>query len=188
MLPPARNSLPSPTITPTKRSRQPVASACPFTPVTPRAITNIFAHANQLLSTSSNPSDVPFLGRTIERSILITFLDARFPGVLPPSPPHGHASTSAPTPQSPSLYVSGPPGIGKTALLSSVIGDFARAVDDGGHGEHITVHMENCSSMGSVALEASMWDRLCKGLDIGGTPKLKGKERFEAGLNSGRKL
>lgn len=177
-------SLPTPRATPTKRVQYaPVASTSRLaSPVTspPRSVNNVFQHAQALLTTASTSASHSFLGRTHERNTLVAFLDDRFPGVLP-APEHP-AQTRAP-----SLYVSGPPGIGKTALLSSVLADFVQAVDDSDQASDVAVHMENCSSIGSVALEASMWDRLCKGLDMP-LGKLKGRERFEAGLNSGRKL
>ncbi|KAK4701403.1 hypothetical protein P7C70_g4824, partial [Phenoliferia sp. Uapishka_3] len=188
----------------------PVAStsAIPITPTRP--ISNIFQHAQSLLSTTSTHSHAStsssFLGRTKERNTLVAFLEHRFPGIFSqnsaaPTRDADHTASPSPAPsatassttdkataQSASLYVSGPPGIGKTALLSSVLADFSRAIRSNPAAHNVVVLMENCSSMGSVSLEAAMWERLCRGLDIPVVGKLSGRERFEAGLTSGRKF
>lgn len=116
-------------------------------------ITNIYTHATQLLSTSSaNSADLPFLGRTKEIAVIKSFLNSRFPGTY---------ESDLPQRRAPTLYISGPPGIGKTAALLSVLGDFKPRV----HGE-VRVHMENCSSLGSVGLGANVWERLGVGLGL----------------------
>jgi len=86
------------------------------------------------------------------------------------------------------LYASGPPGIGKTALLSSVLGEFVRKAEEKEVGEDVKVCMRNCSTVGTGE---TAWERLGTGLEMewkqGGGSKLKGKELFEEGLKDGKK-
>ncbi|BGP18406.1 AAA ATPase [Rhodosporidiobolus nylandii] len=171
-------------------SAPPTPSAESYDASTPRAIPNIYAHASLLLSTSSSLSSaLPLEGRADQRETLQAFLTRRFPSV---SAPLAGSSTTPSTPSRPgpaSMYVSGPPGIGKTALLSSVIEGFVEQVGERNLDEEVKVHMENCATVAAGGGEGA-WDRLCAGLGISMEEKgnRKGKEVFEEGLNDGRSL
>ncbi|GAA6062535.1 hypothetical protein JCM10212_004301 [Sporobolomyces blumeae] len=186
----------------------------PSTPTTPTPsqtsssqIPHVFAHANLVLSTSSPlTSSLPLSGRSDQRDTLLAFLTRRFPSVYAPTEapasnegPSSSSSSSSSSlepkpeprfhPRGPgpaALYASGPPGIGKTALLASVLGDFTRNVADRHLSDDVKVCMRNCSTVGSGD---TAWERLAEGLGIG-SPRdrnLKPKERFEQGLRDGRK-
>jgi cell division control protein 6 len=147
----AADSLPTPVATPTKKDR--------------RAITqqhNVFSHARLLLSPSlstatnngsTGSDDSGFVGRSMERENVTAFLSSR----LAPNAP---SSSRATRPSS--LYISGPPGLGKTALLHSILDseDFQALYPD------LRVHVENCTSLGSVALEKTFWNRVGGGLGL----------------------
>ncbi|GAA6006196.1 hypothetical protein JCM11491_002067 [Sporobolomyces phaffii] len=150
-------------------------------------IPHVFAHAHLLLSTSSPlTAALPFSGRTDQRDTLIAFLSRRFPNVYPES----KTSTTSRGPGPAALYASGPPGIGKTALLSSVLGDFVSKVEaKGSAGDQVRVCMRNCSTVGTGE---TAWEGLGTGLGmdwnkVGRGVKLKGKEAFEQGLKDGKK-
>jgi len=192
------DTLPTPATTPTKRDREvsnaPTASTSALPPlVTPRSITNIFAHAHVLLSTNSSISQLPLTGREKQRDTLITFLSARFPEVYRQNVAEQEDTSQAKTVDRPSLYVSGPPGIGKTALLSSVLRDFSAKLAEQGMEDEVKVHMENCSSLGSTGMASSVWERLGNGLGINmalgkGKARITGRQAFVNGLTAGGKL
>ncbi|KUI61387.1 Cell division control protein 18 [Cytospora mali] len=73
----------------------------PKTPLTPAASQTIYHQARQLFSRSAEPGQL--IGREEERSTLRTFLGRR-----DTSQPHG------------CLYVSGPPGTGKSAMVNEI--------------------------------------------------------------------
>lgn len=91
------------------------------------------------------------------------------------------------------MYVSGPPGIGKTALLSCVLGDFGRQLEERDLCGEVCVLMENCATIAAGGLGGDQaWNRLAKGLqiDLDGSEAdqaLGLKLRFERGLQDGRK-
>jgi Cdc6-like AAA superfamily ATPase len=88
------------------------------------------------------------------------------------------------------MYVSGPPGIGKTALLCSVIDELKQQVEERTLGEEVKVHMENCATVSAGGAQEGAWERLARGLGIEekeGMERMKGKERFEEGIKDGRK-
>ncbi|ORY54601.1 hypothetical protein BCR35DRAFT_355874 [Leucosporidium creatinivorum] len=194
----AEHTLPTPATTPTKRdreeSRTPTASTSSLPPlVTPRHITNIFAHAHVLLSTNSSISQLPLTGREKQRVTLITFLADRFPEVYQQLDAPEQGTSPSKAVQRPSLYVSGPPGIGKTALLSSVLRDFSAKVAEQGMEDEVKVHMENCSSLGSTGMASSVWERLGNGLGINmalgkGKARITGRQAFTNGLAGGGKF
>ncbi|GAA5908475.1 hypothetical protein JCM6882_001276 [Rhodosporidiobolus microsporus] len=169
-------------------------STVPADPSTARAIPHIYAHASLLLSASSDlSSSLPLEGRADQRDTLLAFLSRRFPAAYAPLDGASSSSSSS-TPSRPgpaSMYISGPPGIGKTALLLSVLADFNAQVQERELGEEVCVAMENCAAIGGAGAEGA-WDRLGRGLGMrvekeSGGRKLKGKERFEEGLRDGRK-
>lgn len=78
----------------------------PKTPLTPSAAQTIYHQARQLFSRSADPGQLT--GRDDERSRLRTFLSQR-----DSSQPHG------------CLYVSGPPGTGKSAMINEITTEVA---------------------------------------------------------------
>jgi hypothetical protein len=187
--------------TPMSNEKEPEVSSLPMPSssslpplVTPRRIGNIFAHAQVLLSTNS---ELPVTGRDEQRATLNAYLAARFP--LAPLQAGDDRSNDAPTkglhtPVPPSLYVSGPPGIGKTALVSSVLHGLQHQVTEHRLDDHIRIHTENCSSMTLLDDRgSSVWERLGNGLgmdmDLGsGQTKRTSRQAFETGLQDGRML
>lgn len=88
------------------------------------------------------------------------------------------------------MYVSGPPGIGKTALLSSTVSAFRALVAERELEGDVSLLVENCAT---IAGGGSVWERLGRGLgmemDLGGEKSARrAKEAFEEGLQDGRKL
>lgn len=157
----AADTLPTPRTTPSKkRARLDLIDASSPVSIPSQRFTNIFDHASSLLSTSAiyDTSSValPLIGREKETALITTFLARRFPGVYEEAY-EDDASVQ------PSLYISGPPGIGKTASTLSVLRRFVEQSRECGT---IRVHMENCSSIGSAGMEASMWSRLGEGLGL----------------------
>lgn len=109
-------------------------------------------------------------------AIITKFLSNRFEGIYD-DVPDAIDSTR------PTLYISGPPGIGKTASLVSVLADFVKRSEKSE--STVRIYMTNCSSMGSVGIEASMWDRLGEGLGFWNQASRgveKGREGFANGL------
>lgn len=78
----------------------------PKTPLTPAAAQTIYHQARQLFSRSADPGQL--IGRDDERGRLRTFLSQRHS-----SQPHG------------CLYVSGPPGTGKSAMINEITTEVA---------------------------------------------------------------
>lgn len=91
------------------------------------------------------------------------------------------------------MYVSGPPGIGKTALLSSVLSDFTRQVDEWDLRDEIPILMENCATLAAGGLGGDKaWEKLTASFGLrpnesGGLQNLTARQRFERGLQDGRK-
>ncbi|BGP33982.1 AAA ATPase [Rhodotorula toruloides] len=150
-------------------------------PSTSRGIPNIYTHASSLLAPSSSlASSLPLTGRTDQHETLLAFLTRRFPAV------YGSTSTR---PGPAAMYVSGPPGIGKTALLSSTFAAFRELVKERECEEEVGVLVENCAT---IAGTGSVWERLGRGLgmemDLGAERSARrAKEAFEDGLKDGRK-
>ncbi|GAA5856939.1 hypothetical protein JCM8547_008476 [Rhodosporidiobolus lusitaniae] len=158
-----------------------------------RAIPHIYAHASLLLSTSSSlSSSLSLEGRADQRETLLAFLSRRFPSAYAPLASEASSSKAPGTPTRPgpaSMYVSGPPGIGKTALLNVVVDELKANIGERELGEEVKVHMENCATIGAGGAEGA-WERLAKGLRLKveeGMEKMKGREKFEMGIKDGRK-
>lgn len=157
--------------------------------VTPRQVSNIFAHAQVLLSTNT---ELPITGREEQRAQLISFLASRFPAAF--ITPQASARDQPPfsTVSTPSLYVSGPPGIGKTALVSSVLHEFRQRLHERSLTASVAAHIENCSSLALVDNGgSSVWERLGFGLGMdmslgSGKTKRTARQAFEAALQDGR--
>ncbi|GAA5970950.1 hypothetical protein JCM8115_005508 [Rhodotorula mucilaginosa] len=177
------------TLSPPPTAPRAAAAAVPAS--TSRSIPHIYAHAASLLTTSSDlASSLPLAGRADQRETLLAFLHRRFPAAYAP---RDGPSTPPSRPGPASMYVSGPPGIGKTALLSCVLGDFGRQLDERDLRGEVCVLMENCATIAAGGLGGDQaWSRLAKGLqiDLDGSEAdlaLSLKQRFERGLQDGRK-
>ncbi|BGO93533.1 hypothetical protein NBRC10512_000731 [Rhodotorula toruloides] len=174
--PPPSFELPEPSLNDASHAPSPAPE-----PSTSRGIPNIYTHASSLLTPScSLASSLPLTGRTDQHETLLAFLTRRFPSV--------YGSTSS-RPGPAAMYVSGPPGIGKTALLASTIAAFRRLVEDRECEEEVGVLVENCAT---IAGQGSVWERLGRGLgmdmDLGSERSARrAKEAFEEGLKDGRK-
>ncbi|OTB07641.1 hypothetical protein M426DRAFT_317944 [Hypoxylon sp. CI-4A] len=113
----------------------------PTTPLTPTAIQTVYHHARQLFSRSADPGQL--IGRDDERQQLDTFLQ--------------RCSTSNP---SGCIYVSGPPGTGKSAMVNEVTQEFAEM-------ETVNKVYINCMSIkSSKDLYATLLDQVCDASDI----------------------
>ncbi|GAA6003435.1 uncharacterized protein JCM10292_001587 [Rhodotorula paludigena] len=161
-----------------------------------RGIPNIYTHASSLLAPSLATSSLSLLGRADQHETLLAFLARRIPAVYAsPSASSSEAGPSTPTkrPGPAAMYVSGPPGIGKTALISSVIGRFRAQVSERGLGSEVCVATENCAAIAAGSVGDKAWDRLAEALGVEMETEdeearaLKPRERFERGLQDGRK-
>ncbi|GAA5936116.1 hypothetical protein JCM1841_007057 [Sporobolomyces salmonicolor] len=171
---------------------EPTASPAGASTSSTSSIPHVYAHAHLLLSSSSPlTSSLHLSGRSYQHETLLAFLSRRFPAVYAPASPDAPSRTdpspSTPSrPGSPAMYVSGQPGIGKTALISSLLAEFGRNVGERDLVDEVRFCMENCSTVG--AGEAA-WERLGRalGIEMERRGKLKAKEVFEAGLKDGKK-
>lgn len=145
----AIEQLPTPTHTPTKkrkRSQEPESITPPEQEVEHKQ-RDIYARAAATLKvvSSYDTLDGPLIGREDEAKTVRAFLDARL------------ANESS---ARKSLYVSGPPGIGKTALVAQVLNAFVRESNCDAN-----LVMENCASSGkdiwNVLSERLEWNTLC---------------------------
>ncbi|KAI5861703.1 cell division control protein Cdc6 [Durotheca rogersii] len=113
----------------------------PQTPLTPTAIQTVYHHARQLFSRSADPGQL--VGRDNERTQLKSFLDR----------------CSQPNPNG-CIYVSGPPGTGKSAMVNEVTQELAEK-------EAVKKAYINCMSIkSSKDLYATLLEQLCEDLDV----------------------
>ncbi|KAI9789648.1 MAG: AAA ATPase [Candelina submexicana] len=129
--------------------RNPLTPRTPRTPSTPsNSVPTIYNAARQLFVRSANPGKL--VGRERERAELRTFIRERV------------ASSSGG-----GLYVSGPPGTGKSALVNEVCGDLNESTP-------VRTTYVNCMSMESSRdLYGKLVEDLCEDTDV-----LEGKERL----------
>jgi len=161
-------------------------------PTTARGIPNVYTHASTLLSPSLSTSVLSLLGRADQRDTLLAFISRRFPAAYAAQ---GEAGPSTPPKRGPgpaAMYVSGPPGIGKTALVGAVVDELRTRIGERELGGEVRVAMENCATIaagGAGAGGERAWTRLgaALGVDMEDGEALKAKERFEEGLKDGRK-
>lgn len=109
---------------------------------------NVFAHARHLLKLSSTDviSSEDFLGRSKELLKLKNFLSERYQNLLDLGPDPIDSSSAHSDSSSGSLYISGPPGTGKTHMIRSVLlnqnHEVARALNKAG----VQVQFINCAA------------------------------------------
>ncbi|TFK44215.1 P-loop containing nucleoside triphosphate hydrolase protein [Crucibulum laeve] len=152
--------------TPTMEISNLVISTPPPTP--PNVLLPIHARARALLRSTCNSPQIQIAGRDAERAIIRDFLVSFINGTATDE----EASIT-------SLYISGTPGTGKTALVNSII----RAL-----GSDLKVITINCMALKSVD---ALWERLIEEFEIapkrkvaGKAKKVKGREAVEALLAS----
>lgn len=113
----------------------------PQTPLTPTAVQTVYHQARQLFSRSADPGQL--IGRDDERQQLKDFL--------------GRCSKASP---SGCLYVSGPPGTGKSAMVNEMTEEATQAPT-------VKKAYINCMSIkSSKDLYATLIDQLCKDSEI----------------------
>ncbi|BGP42158.1 AAA ATPase [Rhodotorula kratochvilovae] len=166
-----------------------VAPTAPVEAHPVRGIPNIYTHASSLLSPSLSTAALSLLGRADQRETLLAFLTRRFPSIYAAQ---GKAGPSTPTrgPGPAAMYVSGPPGIGKTALIGAIVQQLRERVHERDLKGEVCVAMENCAAIAAGGVSGDKaWERLgaALGVDIDGDAAMKAKERFEQGLKDGRK-
>jgi len=183
-------SLPTPFSTPTKNRITNLKLAPPSPIPSPlRSFPNLYSHAHYLLSTNLTATDgSPLLaGREGERQWIRRFLSSRFPAAYPsgltPAPSEPRIQWN----NAPTMYISGQPGLGKTALLMSELAEFRRLVKAQRLEDEVCVGVENCATLGGS--EGSVWARLARGLGMevkaGAVSAKDGKAAFELGLEQG---
>ncbi|KAF8069994.1 P-loop containing nucleoside triphosphate hydrolase protein [Lyophyllum atratum] len=143
-------------------------STPPLTP--PTALLPLHARARALLRATCN-ADTQIAGRDSERATIQAFLTS-FLGDS--DIPFGDATST-------SLYISGTPGTGKTALVNSILREMTTDAK---------VVFINCMALNSVE---SLWDRLIEELgntqkqkSAGRSKKVKGRDAVEALLSHHR--
>ncbi|KAJ8495387.1 hypothetical protein ONZ45_g12875 [Pleurotus djamor] len=125
-------------------------------PTPPTSLLPIYARARALLRATSNNTATNIAGRDSERDIIQKFITG--------------VSTS-------SLYISGSPGTGKTALVNTIIRDHEES-------DQLKVITINCMALNNVE---ALWAQLAEELDGNGkrkaserSKKVKGREAVEA--------
>lgn len=179
-----------PTPPPAPESQLPDPSAPAAEPATGRGLPNVYTHASSLLSPSLSTSALSLLGRADQRDTLFAFLSRRFPAAYAAQGEAGPSTPDEGTPGPAAMYVSGPPGIGKTALVGAMVDEMRERVRERELGDEVRVAMENCATIAAGGTGGDLaWRRLgdALGVEMDGDNSLKAKERFEEGLRDGRK-
>ena len=120
-------------------------------PTPPASLLPIHARVRALLRSTCNSTSSSIAGRDAERTSLLEFLTSFIDGT---SMDHDILTTS--------MFISGAPGTGKTALVNNVIRDLSAKND------HVKVISINCMALKSVD---ALWDRIIE--DLATTPKRK---------------
>ncbi|KAI1773954.1 cell division control protein Cdc6 [Hypoxylon cercidicola] len=113
----------------------------PTTPLTPTAVQTVYHHARQLFSRSADPGQL--IGRDGERTQLKSFLQR----------------CSKPNPSG-CIYVSGPPGTGKSAMVNEVTQELVEK------GTVKKVYINCMSIKSSKDLYGTLLDQVCDASDI----------------------
>lgn len=162
----------------TKETPKPNHAFKPFTTQLP--FPNVFSHARHLLRLSSvtDLAKDHLVGRTAEVTKIRSFLAARFPHLFDVQPVNQ-------TDAGKSLYISGPPGTGKSHCINSILLNPHHEVHSTLKVAGIGVHFINCIAMGglvgpsscasgvattssSIALDDELWRKI--GMCIGCKP------------------
>ncbi|KAG6837004.1 hypothetical protein H0H93_016464 [Arthromyces matolae] len=137
-------------------------------PTPPTALLPLHARARALLRATCNSANAQIAGRDSERATILDFLTSFL------NDPDVTSDVSPCT----SLYVSGSPGTGKTALVNCVLREITTDAK---------VVFINCMALASID---SLWERLIEDLDtgrkaktVGRSKKIKGREAVEALLS-----
>ena len=156
-----------PPATPTTEISQLVISTPPPTP--PTSLLPLHARARALLRSTCNNSNNEIAGRAAERASILGFLTAFLEG---PSMDDQNAA---------SLFISGSPGTGKTALVNTIIRELSTVT-----GSDVKVVFINCMALKSID---ALWERMVEDLSDGpkrksaSGRKLKGRDAVKALLN-----
>ncbi|KAG6828803.1 hypothetical protein H0H92_006684 [Tricholoma furcatifolium] len=137
-------------------------------PTPPTVLLPVHARARALLRSTCNSTAAQIAGRDSERATILNFITSFL----------GDVDMESDGVQSTSLYISGSPGTGKTALVNSVLRDIP---------SDAKVVFINCMALNSVD---SLWDRLVEELNNGrkmkpirGSKNTKGRDAVEALLS-----
>ena len=156
----------------------------------PTGFSNVFVHARHLLKISSTDviSSENFLGRSKELSKLKKFLSERYLGLTNFGSDLGDSSSTRTNAFAGSLYISGPPGTGKTHMIKSVLLNNDHEVGRALHKAGVQVHFINCvalsastgatglcSGNGLNALDEQLWHHVAACLGISRSASIKGK-------------
>ena len=137
------------TATPTSDLMELTLSTPPPSP--PTSLLPIQARVRALLRSTCNNTFSSIAGRDVERASLLGFLTSFIDGT---SIDHDTHTTS--------MFISGAPGTGKTALVNAIIRDLSAKND------HIKVISINCMALKSVD---ALWERIIE--DLATTPRRK---------------
>ncbi|KAJ7079064.1 hypothetical protein B0H15DRAFT_519461 [Mycena belliarum] len=138
--------------TPTAEIAQLTLATPPPTP--PNSLLPIYARARALLRATCNSSATEIAGRDSERAVISAF----FTSLVGPADDVEHTS----------LYISGSPGTGKTALVHSVLRSLC--VDQ------VKVITINCMALNSID---ALWERLIEELSVSAEKKRKTAGRLK---------
>ena len=120
-------------------------------PSPPASLLPIQARVRALLRSTCNNTSSSIAGRDVERTSLLQFLTSFVDGT---SIDHDTHTTS--------MFISGAPGTGKTALVNAIIRDLLAKND------HVKVISINCMALKSVD---ALWERIIE--DLATTPRRK---------------
>ena len=157
-----------PPATPTTEISKLVISTPPPTP--PTSLLPLHARARALLRSTCNNSNTEIAGRAAERTSILDFLTTFLQG---PSTDDGQNTAS--------LFISGSPGTGKTALVNTIIRELSTVINS-----DVKVVFINCMALKSID---ALWERMIEDLSDGpkrksaGGRKLKGRDAVKALLN-----
>ncbi|KAG6902101.1 hypothetical protein C0995_004281 [Termitomyces sp. Mi166 len=131
-------------------------------PTPPTALLPLHTRARALLRSTCNSITAQIAGRDSERATILDFLTSFL----------CDPDTASDVSSSTSLYISGSPGTGKTALVNSVLQDITTDAK---------IVFINCMALKSVE---SLWERLIEDLDVGRKTKSAGRSKKAKGRDA----